>query len=281
MKRLPVALGALGALAVAASLTRSAGVAAQEAAWGAGPSAAGIKIPELFPERAHRTVRVGDMLLDSDEVGIGEDLTSAAARYSLVLKKTHRWPGGRLPISFDDAIPPEQRSQLFEACGAWEEVAAVSCVERQGEFSHLHVVPRGGCTSSVGPGRWAWTSKREMTLGSGCWNRSILIHELGHALGLRHEHQRPDRGGYIEVLWDNIDPEHRDAYTLIQGSDDGTPYDWESIMHYSDATFVKGPGLKSFAGRPGFEAKASSAGRAWKPSAGDAAALALRYGKPR
>ena len=30
-----------------------------------------------------------------------------------------------------------------------------------------------------------------------------------HALGFQHEHQRPDRDDYVEVLYENINPEDR------------------------------------------------------------------------
>lgn len=33
-----------------------------------------------------------------------------------------------------------------------------------------------------------------------------MIHELGHAIGFNHEHQRPDRDDFILVHLDNINP---------------------------------------------------------------------------
>lgn len=36
-----------------------------------------------------------------------------------------------------------------------------------------------------------------------------------HALGFRHEHQRPDRDEYIQVLTDNIDPAMRNDFEII------------------------------------------------------------------
>ena len=36
-----------------------------------------------------------------------------------------------------------------------------------------------------------------------------------HALGFRHEHQRPDRDKYIEVLTENIHPDMRFEFDLI------------------------------------------------------------------
>ena len=36
-----------------------------------------------------------------------------------------------------------------------------------------------------------------------------------HALGFRHEHQRPDRDKYIEVLTENIDPDWIFEFDLI------------------------------------------------------------------
>ena len=31
-----------------------------------------------------------------------------------------------------------------------------------------------------------------------------LTHELFHALGRLHEHQREDRDDYVKIMWDNI-----------------------------------------------------------------------------
>lgn len=31
-----------------------------------------------------------------------------------------------------------------------------------------------------------------------------IIHEIAHALGFFHEHSRPDRDDYVDVLWDNV-----------------------------------------------------------------------------
>ncbi|PIO60340.1 astacin [Teladorsagia circumcincta] len=62
-------------------------------------------------------------------------------------------------------------------------------------------------------------------------------HELGHALGFFHTHQRHDRDEYITVNWTNFDI--GDNYTSqfvkqsnITNDNYGLPYDYGSVMHY-------------------------------------------------
>ena len=62
------------------------------------------------------------------------------------------------------------------------------------------------------------------------------MHEIGHALGLIHEAQRPDRDLYVEIFRSNILDE--DWSNFIQESSKsvdtkGMPYDLGSMMHYS------------------------------------------------
>jgi len=48
--------------------------------------------------------------------------------------------------------------------------------------------------------------RQTVSLGHGCDERKIIIHELGHTIGLYHEQNRPDRNKYIKVIYDNILP---------------------------------------------------------------------------
>ena len=66
------------------------------------------------------------------------------------------------------------------------------------------------------------------------------MHELGHAIGFYHEHQRPDRDQHITVKLGNVRPDARDQFDKdAPGTTNllGYGYDYASIMHYNDDTF--------------------------------------------
>ena len=81
-----------------------------------------------------------------------------------------------------------------------------------------------------------------LSLGTNCVFSSVVIHELGHAIGFYHEHTRPDRDNFIDVLYDNVaNGFERQFEKLRPGESDtlGLGYDIFSIMHYSRRTFSR------------------------------------------
>ncbi|KAK2718961.1 hypothetical protein QYM36_006092 [Artemia franciscana] len=66
------------------------------------------------------------------------------------------------------------------------------------------------------------------------------IHELMHAIGFFHEQSRWDRDDYVTIFEENIDSDklnNFDKYEEDRITAFGQPYDWGSVMHYSEYAF--------------------------------------------
>lgn len=98
--------------------------------------------------------------------------------------------------------------------------------------------------------------RQPIRLAADC-GRTEILHEVLHALGFIHEHSRPDRDQYVEVVWDNVDAKFRDQFRAAPTSMDdpsrGTPFDFSSVMLYPPNLFGKQRGsitLRSREGKP-------------------------------
>ncbi len=84
---------------------------------------------------------------------------------------------------------------------------------------------------------------QNINLGPGCNSVGIVIHEIGHALGFWHEQSRPDRDRYVRVNFDNIKSKLEGNFMRRKDfhiDNQGSHYDYGSIMHYSETAFSKG-----------------------------------------
>lgn len=96
------------------------------------------------------------------------------------------------------------------------------------------VASQVGCWSEVGR---AERQPQEVWLAS--TGRRTILHEVCHAAGLFHEHNRPDRNTYIEVIPGAI-TNGRGREVIPPRPDFGEalpPYDFDSITHYRPKEF--------------------------------------------
>ena len=85
--------------------------------------------------------------------------------------------------------------------------------------------------------------RQQIQLGPGCRSEGIIMHEVGHAIGLWHEQSRPDRDCYVKFVRDNIDPARIGNFkkrTTYEVDHYGSTYDYGSIMQYRRTAFGKG-----------------------------------------
>merc|ERR1711990_606801 len=95
-------------------------------------------------------------------------------------------------------------------------------------------------------------SDQLVCLGKGCG--ITAVHEIGHALGLVHEQQRPDRDRYLTMNLANVNPHQIHNFNTKTDVDtQGVPYDYMSVMHYPGNVFSKNGGLTMLTIDPSFQ----------------------------
>lgn len=163
------------------------------------------------------------------------------------------WPGGVIPYSFGSANEG-QKALVLEAMSEWECGSSVRFVEVQDPSSD-HVTISFLEAGAKNRATIGYHARASVHFSAGALRLTVL-HELGHVIGLRHEHQRPDRDSYIRI------DENICALTgwsaddiRVLGADDflydvsSFAYDYQSIMAYHSPYITDLNGAVVAAGR--------------------------------
>uniref|UniRef100_W5LNB5 Metalloendopeptidase n=1 Tax=Astyanax mexicanus TaxID=7994 RepID=W5LNB5_ASTMX len=117
--------------------------------------------------------------------------------------------------------------------------SSMSCIRfkrRSNERDYISIESRSGCYSYIGRLGNAQTVSLDR---NGCIYHNTVQHELLHALGFNHEQTRSDRDNHIRVVWDNIIDSMKHNFNKIATLNQGTPYDYNSVMQYHRTAFSK------------------------------------------
>jgi len=188
---------------------------------------------------------------------------NAGAQGDLIQETSNHWDGvgtenGKkiiiVPYVYDlDQSSSEARAAIEGAFQqAIDEYTSKTCIRftpKTNQGMYIRVINDGGCYSYVGkmPQIQQFINGQELSLQyinrrSGCHFKGIAIHEMMHAIGYFHEQSRPDRDTYVKVNFENVRTGFEDNFKKAASVDQGTGYDYESVMHYGATAFSKNGG---------------------------------------
>ena len=179
---------------------------------------------------------VGDEMLTKEqyEALFGGTSNDSEVRRAAISNLASRWPkaaSGSPTVHFEilSSISSTTRVLIHKAIREYRKKTCLS-------FVYATSGARIKFTSDCNNGCWSYVGKisdggQTLCLGWCSERYGSIVHEIGHALGLWHEHQRPDRDQYIRI------PKDRTGTNYARKSSQsvntfGVPYDYLSIMHY-------------------------------------------------
>ncbi|MGH8544606.1 MAG: M12 family metallopeptidase, partial [Gammaproteobacteria bacterium] len=138
---------------------------------------------------------------------------------------TDLWRGGIVPYEINPDLGNE--ATIEEAIVTFEQQTNLRFVKRylQDDYIRFSKQTRGNANSRAGRQRGRQFVNASLNAVG------VLLHEIGHAVGLMHEHQRSDRDDFVIFHEDRV-TEEPEQYEEEDTADRTEKYDFESLMHY-------------------------------------------------
>ncbi len=199
--------------------------------------------------------------------GDAGDAQGQAPEMLVTLPAERLWPDGAIPYELDlslasDEVRERLRAKIAEAVGTWNDETVLDLHESPSSTPNVLIrfdpdVQHCWAHAGLNLPRWRafglelWRTQNEIVLNAEC-GVDTIIHEIGHTVGLLHEHQRKDRGGFLHLRPETIEAIYRGdygptdeilerAFGATEDSVDGSPYDYRSAQHYDAGFFTTVP----------------------------------------
>jgi Astacin (Peptidase family M12A) len=142
------------------------------------------------------------------------------------------WPSRTIRWKYDGNPLPSFKNKWAGAMAAWRRDLRFNFVQITGNSGDYILVRENFARQAYSTSVGRKGGQQIIDIDPSVYQTGSYIHEIGHAVGLNHEHSRPDRGRYIRVITSNIKRTWIPQYSVCGGCRAGGSFDFNSIMLY-------------------------------------------------
>ena len=192
-----------------------------------------------------RSTPSGQKLIEGDIVDTTTMTTSdQPAGRKAVPDSSLYWPNGEIAYMYHESITQDEMNVIEAAMQHWRQNTCLTFrPHRAGDLAFVRFrSDTQGCWSLVGrqinsPNGYG--QGQDVSIGPGCANLNVVVHEIGHVVGFFHEQSRSDRDQHIEIVWSNVLPGYGLQFRKENDVSYNIPYDLTSTMQYPQWAFSK------------------------------------------
>ncbi len=184
------------------------------------------------------------------------------------------WTNNQVPYVFNANVSAGNRTLAIAAMNEVDALCSAGFIPRTSQTNYIEFIDANVNRSAVG-----MVGGRQFVEMFNWGTKYIIIHELFHALGFVHEHQRSDRNTFVTINSANYDVSNAVNFDIHANSTNPTTYDFQSIMHYGGTAFSTN-GQSTITCNAGYTQFAGQMGNRTFMTIEDALGLQSRYGSP-